>query len=90
MSFTAGGKNRGDVEVTYYPLASKSGLQIELETSVEKLYGDKIRSEIESAAKEAGVCDGKLVVVDDGALPYVLRARVEAAIRLAKENSDER
>lgn len=90
MPFIAGRKSRGDIEVAFEPSTKGKGIEIELDTSVERLYGEKIRTEIADVASELGIADGKFTVVDDGALPYVLKARVEAAIRLAKEVSDER
>jgi len=88
MPYTAGRQDRGDIQITYEP-AESGGIQIELTTSLERLYGDAIRAEIENAAKNLAVQHGKFVAIDDGALPYVIRARVEAAIRLAKEGQNE-
>lgn len=89
MPYTAGRKNKGDIEVTFEPQKKGSGLEINIETSVEQLYGERIQNEISELLSALGVIDGKVNVVDDGALPYVLRARVEAAVRMAKEEKNE-
>ena len=84
MKYTAGKSQRGDIEIIYEP-TQKKNIEIELETSVERLYGEQIRAVITNTAKSFGINSGKFSAVDDGALPYVLRARVEAVIRAAKE-----
>ena len=89
MPYTAGRKNRGDIEVTFEPQKKGSGLEINIETSIGQLYGEHIKNEISEALSSLNVVDGKVNVVDDGALPYVLQARVEAAVRMAKEEQNE-
>ncbi len=84
MKYTAGKSQRGDIEITYEPSQGEK-IEVELTTSVGRLYGEKIRTEILNTAKSLGISSGKFLAVDDGALPYVIRARVEAAIRAAKE-----
>ncbi len=86
MAYVAGRRDRGDIEVTFEPLPPGSGIELELETSVERLYGEKVRREIMETLKALGVTDCRIKAVDDGALPYVIQARVEAAVRLAKES----
>ncbi len=85
--YKAGRQDRGDIEITFTPLPPGSGIDIELKTSVERLYGEKLRSEIMESLKALGVKDCRISAVDDGALPYVVQARVEAAVRLAKEEA---
>ncbi len=90
MKYIAGRKDRGDIEISFEPLKKGSGVEISLETSVERLYGDKLRSEILKSLNELGMKDYRINAIDDGALPYVVRARVEAAVRLAMEDLNER
>ena len=89
MSFSAGRADRGDIKITFEPLRKGSGVQIELVTSVERLYGASVRAEIANALSSLDVSDCKIAAIDDGALPYVIQARVEAAVRLAQEAKDE-
>ena len=84
MQYIAGRKDRGDIEICYEPKPTKHGLKIQLTTSVERLYGNAIKKEIARAFRELGVKSGKVVAIDDGALPYVIQARVEAAVRLSR------
>ncbi len=90
MSSTCGRKSRGDLEVTYEKSKSESGITIELDTTMENLYSNNIRKEIIETLKKLNVTDCIIKVIDDGALPYVISSRVEAAVRLNVEVSDER
>lgn len=77
-AFSAGTRSKGDCLVTWRP--GGPGLRISLESSVLPLFGRLIR---ETAAAEAvGLrAEGELSLADDGALDYVIAARVEAALR---------
>ncbi|HVO76723.1 MAG TPA: citrate lyase acyl carrier protein [Candidatus Bathyarchaeia archaeon] len=57
------------------------GVSIQLKSSVQDLFGDQIRGTIERALDELGVKDADVVTEDLGALDFVIRARVEAAVR---------
>ena len=85
MPFSAGRKDRGDIEISFSPLKKGSGLEINVQTSVARLYGERVRKEIVDTLASLDIADGKIDATDDGALPYVIQARVEAAVRLAKE-----
>ena len=85
MKYIAGRKDRGDIEISFEPLGEKSGIEIIVETSIERLYGDKLRAEILKHLDELGVRDCRIIAIDDGALPYVVRSRVEAAVKLAEK-----
>jgi citrate lyase subunit beta / citryl-CoA lyase len=60
---------------------SSGGVSIQLKSSVQDLFGDKIRGSIERTLGELGVNDAEVIVEDLGALDFVIRARVEAAAR---------
>jgi citrate lyase subunit beta/citryl-CoA lyase len=57
------------------------GLSVQLKSSVQDLFGDKIRSTIEGTLGELGVKNAEVVTEDLGALDFVIKARVEAAVR---------
>lgn len=57
------------------------GVQIELRSKVEALYGRSIREQIEKGCAALGVPHGVVRVEDQGASPFVLDARLEAAVR---------
>ncbi|MCD6098691.1 citrate lyase acyl carrier protein [bacterium] len=75
-----GRKEKGDIYVKIEPAPEGTGLKIDLTSSVERLYGDKIRQTILDILEEFGVEDARLTAVDHGALDFVIRARVEAAL----------
>ncbi len=72
---------RGDAHVRVE--LSGSGLRLDLRSKVEALYGDAIEAEVRGVVERFGVGDARISVEDRGALPAVLRARVETALRRA-------
>ena len=58
---------------------------IELESIVEKQFGEAIRAAALSVLEECGVENAQLRIVDRGALECVIRARVETAVLRGKE-----
>lgn len=82
----AGTLESSDAFVRVIPIDEK-GIVIELESSVEEIYGDAIRALILEAATAMNVDGVKLIVQDKGALDYVIKARVQTAIlRATGEN----
>jgi len=59
------------------------GLEIELESRVKQYYGDSIRRQADEVLHELGVKHGRVKIRDEGALPFVISARIEAAVRRA-------
>ena len=64
-------------------LKNRGGVTLGLESKVESLYGDSIRAELAEACAALGVGHAAFRITDQGALPYVLGARIEAAVRRA-------
>lgn len=64
-------------------IATSGGLQIELQSKVAALYGGRIRETIAASLKALGVEHGTISVEDQGALDWILMARIEAAVRRA-------
>lgn len=60
---------------------SNNGIEIELESSVEKQFGDQIRAVIEKSLKELGITSVKVNAQDKGALDYTIKARIEGAVK---------
>ena len=75
----AGTLESSDAFVRVIPI-DEQGIVIELESSVEEIYGDAIRALILEAATAMNVDGVKLIVQDKGALDYVIKARVQTAI----------
>lgn len=62
-------------------LQDTGGIRLELQSKVGALYGDAIRKQAAEGCRALGVAHAKVEVIDAGALPYVLAARLEAAVR---------
>lgn len=61
---------------------------IRLESKVEALYGESIRSLISDGLEILGLSGVHIEVEDQGALPWVISARLEAAARSVQKNQD--
>ncbi len=73
---------RSDLRVAIEPRAA-GGLKLELESRVAPYYGRQIRSLARAVLKELGVEHAQVAVHDEGALPFTIAARLEAAARRA-------
>jgi len=78
----AGGDVRSDLHVSFEQRAS-GGVEIELQSRVALYYGDAIRQQVGDVLRALGIEHAHLEIVDEGALPFVIAARVEAAVRRA-------
>lgn len=78
-----GGKDiRSDLHVAIEPRDS-GGLEVGLESRVAPYYGDAILSQTRQVLETLGVKNAKVAIHDEGALPYVIAARIETAARRA-------
>lgn len=66
-----------------------NGIAIDLQSDVEKQFGDQIRSVITETLNKLGVTDAKVKVVDKGALDCVVKARTIAAAQRATDTTDQ-
>ena len=73
---------RSDLHVRIEP-RDRGGITIELESRVKPYFGDSIRRQTEQLLEDLGVKHVRVIVQDEGALPFVIAARVEAAARRA-------
>ena len=78
----AGGDVRSDLHVSFEGRAS-GGIEIELRSRVELYYGEVIRQQARDVLRALGIEHGFLELVDEGALPFVIAARIEAGVRRA-------
>jgi citrate lyase subunit beta/citryl-CoA lyase len=60
---------------------SSGGVEIRLTSKVGSLYGAAIRRQVEAGCRALGVAHALVEIEDQGALPFVLDARLEAAVR---------
>lgn len=75
----AGSLESSDLLVRIEPHA-QGDLVIELESSVEKQFGNTIRTTVRETLEKMGVTSARLIIQDKGALDGVIRARVQAAV----------
>jgi len=78
----SGPEIRSDVHVRIEPL-ERGGVSVALESRVKPYYGDAIRRQTEEVLEALGVRHAQVAVQDEGALPFVIAARIEAAARRA-------
>ena len=73
---------RSDLHVALEP-RDRGGLEITLESRVAPYYGDAILKQSRHVLESLSVKHARLVVHDEGALPFVISARIEAAAKRA-------
>ena len=78
----AGGDVRSDLHVSFEARAS-GGIDIKLQSRVALYYGGVIRQQARDVLRALGVEHAFIEIVDEGALPFVIAARIEAAVRRA-------
>lgn len=80
ISGNAGPKVRSDCEVTL-ELTSKGGIVIDLTSKVKALYGDSIVKLTKDVLSFFGIKNANVKILDSGALPFVICARLEASVK---------
>jgi len=73
---------RSDLHVELEPRTA-GGIEIELESRVAPYYGKAIRAQARDVLEALGVAHARVAIHDAGALPFVIAARLEAAVRRA-------
>jgi len=64
-------------------LRDTGGIEIALTSKVAGMYGQTIREQIERGCEALGIENAAITVEDQGALPYTIAARLEAAVKRA-------
>ena len=80
---SAGTMESSDVYVEIKPC--DDGIKIELESIVEKQFGENIKKAVADVLAEKDIKNAAVRIVDRGALECVIRARVETAVIRGKE-----
>lgn len=62
-------------------LKNSGGIKIDLKSKVETMYGESIKQMILDMSKFFGLENAKILLEDNGALPFVLAARFELAVK---------
>jgi citrate lyase subunit beta/citryl-CoA lyase len=65
-------------------------LDLDLRSKVEVMYGADLRAQATQVLADLGVEHGTVVIEDQGALPFVIAARIEAAVRRAGAGKERR
>lgn len=76
----AGPKVRSDCEITI-ELKKEGGIVIDLKSKVKSLYGDAILAQCRNMMEFFRISHAIIKINDSGALPFVIAARIEAAVR---------
>ena len=74
----AGTLESSDCMVTVEP--GENGIDLELDSAVIRQFGPQIRKVIFETLERLDVANGRITVVDNGALDCTITARVEAAV----------
>lgn len=70
-------------------LTNSGGLKIDLKSKVQVLFGKSILKEVKEILEFFEVENAQVYIEDTGALPFVIAARMEAAIKMVKETHKE-
>lgn len=81
----AGTLESSDAYVSVEPNLER-GLKIEIESSVEKQYGNQIKKVAKETLDFMKVKDAAVKIVDQGALDCIIKARLETAVLRAAES----
>ena len=75
---------RSDLSVSFETQGGDAdGPEIVLRSRVEPYYGNAIRQQVRDVLGAFGVTGGRMEIDDAGAVPFVIEARIEAALRSA-------
>jgi citrate lyase subunit beta/citryl-CoA lyase len=78
----SGSDIRSDLRVIFEPRHA-GGIKVELQSRVAPYYGNSIRAQAQDVLAELGIAHARIALQDEGALPFVIAARIEAAVRRA-------
>jgi len=79
----AGLDDKEDALIHLVPGEKGSGIQLEVESKVETMFGDQIKKSALEVLNSYKLTDVKVTIQDKGALDYALRARLKTAIERA-------
>lgn len=75
-----GDRIRSDCQVKLQ-LPENGGIHIKLVSKVERIFGAQIRQQAIEVLESLGISHARLEIEDSGALPFVIGARIEAAVK---------
>ncbi|MFY9213440.1 MAG: citrate lyase acyl carrier protein [Tissierellaceae bacterium] len=80
---TAGSVESNDILIMISQ--GEGDIEIELESVVEKQFGEDIKNVIRETLIEEGITDAKVIAKDKGALDFTIKARVRACVQRGVE-----
>ncbi|MBK5071504.1 citrate lyase acyl carrier protein [Budviciaceae bacterium BWR-B9] len=83
----AGTLESSDVMVRIAPIGG-SEIDLQLNSSVEKQFGDAIRETVMDTLSKLGVTGVQLIIDDKGALDCILRARLQTVLLRASDSKE--
>lgn len=89
MSTEAGNRGPDVRSDCWIGLTSEAEAGFEIESRVEALYGESLTGLVSNGIEQLGLVEYHVRVEDQGALPWVIMARLEAAARAAVRNRPE-
>ncbi len=81
-----GDRIRSDCQVKLQ-LQEQGGINIKLHSKVERMFGEQIRQQALEVLESLGITHATLEIEDTGALPFVIGARIEAAVKQLRPTS---
>ncbi len=81
-----GEKIRSDCAV-WLEIRESGGIELQLESKVDRMFGTEIRKQVSEVLQSLEVEHARVEMKDSGALPFVIAARLEAAVRKVRKNS---
>lgn len=86
MKQTGAAGNRGsDIRSDCYieiELTNSGGIQMDIRSKVDRLFGTRNRQLIRDMLNFFDIPNAKIILEDSGALPFVMMARIEAAVKI--------
>lgn len=83
----AGTQDSNDVEVTIEP--GNGTLELHIESKVLRQFGRQIRRVTLETLERLEVTDAKVILIDQGALDYTIKARVECAVFRSNDQKED-
>jgi len=75
-----GDRIRSDCQVKLQ-IRTRGGIEVKLHSKVDRMFGNQIRLQVSEVMESLGLKDALVEIEDSGALPFVIGARIEAAVK---------
>ena len=82
-----GDRIRSDCQVKL-EIRTRGGIEVSLNSKVERMFGKQIRQQAAEVMEALGIRAALLEIEDSGALPFVIGARIEAAVKQIRPNDN--